>query len=298
MIYDTYQIKMELTTFINLISKSDLHLRKINEKDLIYFEASFIQRHKISKQLKQAELMKECQLMIFVHHFTQKSMMISLVIALLLWQYLTSFVYEIKIYGNGLNDHSIIQQYLKTLPKSKKSLKTLKQDLQSQLSNELNWLEVIDKGCKYEIHYRIKELVNQEKKHSQKLYAQEDAMIAYFDIVDGKKVVSVNDLVKKGDLLVDDQLSDYQQKTHMITSKGVVYGYTIKEVRIKQKVSKMLLPFAFYQMLLQARNEVSKDFLGNDRICDENILHFSYELDTIKIYVQYRLLKDISTKKS
>ena len=264
----------------------------------MFFEASFIERKKIKKQLKQAKLIKECQLLYYIHHFSKKSMILSLIISLMLWQYLASFVYEIKVYGKGLNDHPIINQYINTLPKSKKALKTLKEDLQNQLSNELNWLEVIEEGCKYQIHYRIKESANQEKRQSQKLYAQEDAMIAYFDIIDGKKVVNVNDLVKKGDLLVDDKLIDYNKQSHSITSSGVVYGYTMKEVKIEQKVSKMLLPFAFYQMLLQARNEVSKDFLVNDRICDENILHFSYELDTIKIYVQYRLLKDISTKKS
>ncbi len=297
MIYDQYCIEMEYLAFIQLLSKSKIQVKNIKNEDQIYFECSCFERKRLNQLLPDACLLQECFLLKLFKQIFCLRMVLSYFISILMFIYLSSYVYEFEIHGEQLLEHEMIKKHLVKTPVAKKSLVSLKEQLKQQLQGKVNWIEVVDDGCKYHIYFSSRKEVQTKETISKKLYAQEDAMIAYFDLVDGKKVVNVSDLVKKGDLLVDDQLVDHSNQSHQITSLGKVYGYTIKEITLEKKVKREPQSIVFFQMLLEARNEVSKDFLANDQICEENVLHFSKELGTIKMKVQYRLLKDISTKK-
>ena len=295
-IYDRYEIDMDYQSFIKVVAGLDYQIKNIQVEDQIYFDVSFMKRKQIKKNVSKAKMIKECLLIRYLKQGFNHTMIIIYIISIIYAYLLSSFVYEIEIVGEHISDHKRIQTYLPSLPILKKDLKYLKNDLNQKLQNELNWLEVDDRGCSYQIYYSIKDDVKSKVEKSHKLYAQEDAMIAYFDLVDGKKVVNVHDLVKKGDLLVDDQLLDSQNQNHEIKSIGRVFGYQVKNIDLKYEAN-YIDPIAFYIMLLKARNEVSKDFLIDDQILEENILHFSNELGTIKMSVTYRILKDISTLK-
>ena len=130
------------------------------------------------------------------------------------------------------------------------------------------------------------------------MIAQEDGVIRYFSLKHGEKVVHVNDFVKKGDVLVKNYLITSHGQPSQLYVEGVVYADTFQKVTVRMKTDRMPKALQFFRLLLRARTEVSKDFLEDDRIIDENILHFEKEQGTITMVVLYTCYKDISTPRS
>ena len=54
-------------------------------------------------------------------------------------------------------------------------------------------------------------------------------------------------------------------------------------------------PVQFFRLLLNAREQVSKDFLKDDRIENENILQFEEKAGTIRMKIHYTIYRDISS---
>ena len=79
--------------------------------------------------------------------------------------------------------------------------------------------------------------------------------------------------------------------------KGQVYAYTWKDVHVEMKKSNLPKPFAFYQLLFEARREASKNLRIHDQIYKENILQFQDNMGKISMDIHYTLIEDISTPK-
>ena len=106
---------------------------------------------------------------------------------------------------------------------------------------------------------------------------------------------NINDVVKKGDVLVSSSMLDSLNREKHLLVKGRVFAYTWETVEVSCKSDGLPQPFQFFRLLLAARAQVSEDFLKDDRIERENILQFEENAGTIRMKIHYTVYRDISS---
>lgn len=266
----------------------------------IQFYASVLQRQRIYRCFQSCDLITTTGMLGYLLRSLHKPQRIlSLVLSCLIWYGLSHVVFDVEIKGEQKSSRQLIEQTMRKLgyetPFYDTDVQKVKASLKKKLENEIAWLEIQKQGSRYVITYTPKEFAHLEKLGHEELIAQQDGVIARFDIQHGNKEHKVNDYVHKGDVLVSNILEDSKGKKEEVYVKGRVFAYTWKDVKVVMDSNKLPKSFNFFQLLLQARSEVSKDFKKDDKIYKENILQFSNDMGKIKMVVHYTLLKDITT---
>lgn len=298
---DYWKVNMEVTTFLNQCKQFEIELYDINIKhNSIYFYTHIWQRKKIIRIISNAKFI--CTTGMFGYlfkDFKRPCRLLCICISIFIWLTLSSMVFNIEIVGEDKEVKKSIESALKQLgyqlPLYKNDANLMKQQLKKKLDNKIAWLEIEKQGCKYKITYTPKEDVKKQSLYHDELIAKKDALIQRFDVQHGNKIRSVNEFVHKGDVLVSNVLEDSFQKNHELFVKGRVFGYVWKDITITMKDSKLPNSIKFYELLMSARNEISKDFHKDDCIKEENILQFSKDMGKIKLVVHYKLLQDITS---
>lgn len=256
------------------------HLEIIEGK--ICFEVFCLSHHQVMKRIPYVKLVSygkyyEDYLMLKNPFF-----IISIIFIIAFYGIMNQLVFKVNLIGKYELQPKIKEQI--KLPLLKKDLVKLQNKLKEDY--HLTWIEIESRGSIININYKYQDIIPKLNAKEEVLVASEDGAIAFYELKYGYKCFKVNDLVKKGDILVKKQ--SYDNKV-----EGRVFAYVKRRIKLSFncKGPKSLL---FYKALLQARNEVSRDFLVDDEIIKENILHFTYELGKIDLEVDYTLLKDIA----
>ena len=142
-----------------------------------------------------------------------------------------------------------------------------------------------------EIHYLPRKKMELVQFHPYDLVAAKEGVIAAFDVSRGNKVVSVNQKVQKGDVLVSHIILDSSEQEKTSEVLGKVYAYTFQRVDVE--ISKKSYPQAinYYLCLMKSRMSIHLD--KDEHIVKEISLQFEEDSDTIKMsnyYVLYEMI--------
>lgn len=298
---DKWKVQEDIQEFLRISKRSSLELYDITlHQSGIQFYASCIQRPTIYRCFQTSELLTTTGMLGYLFRSLKKpSRIIAIILSCCLWYGLSHVVFAIDIKGEKKESRQLIEKTLKQMnyepPFYEQDVQDVKAKLKKKLENDISWLEIAKQGSRYVITYTPKEFASISKLGHEELIAQEDGVIVRFDIQHGNKEHKVHDFVHKGDVLVSNVLDDSKGKKEEVYVKGRVFAYTWEDITVSMDKNKLPKSFNFFELLLQARDEVSKGLKSDDKIYKENILQFSSDMGKIKMVIHYTLMKDITT---
>lgn len=298
---DLWKVPCKPTMFLRICKQNQLELYDVTIKaNSVQFYAPIWQRHSIEQSFESITRITTTGILGYILRSLKKPMrVVSILLSIVLWYVLSHMVFEIMIKGENKECSDRIQQTLQDLgytpPFYAPDITEIKTTLKKTLENEIAWLEIESLGSRYRITYTPKEFASLSELKNDELIAQCDGVIQRFDIEHGNKVRKVNDFVHKGDVLVSNVISDTTGGNKEVYVAGRVFAYTWRDVHVTADAGNMPESFQYFELLMEARREVSKEFKQNDRIDKENILQFSNDMGTIEMVVHYTLIQDITT---
>lgn len=294
---DHYSINKSTISFLKICKKENLYVYHVKAKEnLTYFEARLKDREKIISIFPTSHYLFTSGFVgMLFRNFTSKSRLLSYGICIFMWCFLSCTVFRIDVLGTKDDLDNRITQSLRKYQYQTKNIHGVKKDLLSKYKNDVSWLEVYDKGSIVKVHYVAKEKSEEKEFGDKPLIAKKDGMIAFFKSDAGFKVRRVNDIVKKGDILIDNHMPDSYQRDTNVEVRGKVYAHTWQKVSVEMKANKLPDAINYYSLLLEARNQVNIDLENEEEVEVENILQFSKNKGKIKLEILYTLLEDITS---
>lgn len=230
------------------------------------------------------------------------------------WIIFISCVISLFLYSNIIWDVSIVGEEDVLIERLKESmiengiweysmfvsdneLSDLELVLKNEYFNEIEWLNLIRKGDSILVQFMPRESAVREEWGYEPIVARKEAVVAYFEVLSGRKLVRINDYVKEGDVLVSPTFLDSFGKEKKTFVKGRVFGntlYVLEKELVWPYEFELTKPFAFFRLLFSIRGDIAKELGEAERILTENILQFSYQEGTIIMKVQYTLYEDIT----
>ncbi len=151
----------------------------------------------------------------------------------------SQFVWRIDISGNTtISDEQIVQELDAVGFKLGSFIPRVDYDrLHNSFlmkSDDISWISVNITGnvASVRVRERLCEL-EQEGMTYTNVLSKYDAQIALIQIYNGKKVISIGDIVKKGDLLISGVIDSQSQGVRYVHADGKVMGYVRKPISIK-----------------------------------------------------------------
>ena len=298
---DCWLMNGGLIHLLQSAQQNGIELYEVKEKNgLLYFSTPVFHRAVVRKVFPQADLRYTSGIIgFFLRNLCRPSRLLSLFVFLCVWGLLSRFVFVVQIFGdtsqNKLKVNELLQASYGERPYFDIDAAEIEKLLQERMSSQLKWVEADKKGSLLSIRFTSRRNVAEEKLERNDLYAQRDGVIAGFDVQHGNKCVQINDVVKKGDLLVSSEMMDSLNKKKYLYVKGRVFAYTWETIEVSCAKQNLPQPVCFFQLLLNARTHVSKDFLKDDRIEKENILQFEEKAGKITMRIHYTIYRDISS---
>lgn len=299
--FDEWRINTTIEQFLFIVDRDAFEVYDIRiHKDYVIVYTPIWQRMQMHRAFQSIELRKTTGMLGYVFRSIKKSSrVLAILLSMVLWYALSNTIFTIDIKGEQDKSRTLIQKTIQdmgyTTPFYGRDMMTLKKDLKKRLENDIAWLEISKQGSRYFITYTPKEFALLTQLGHNELIAQQDGVIARFDIAHGNKVRKVNDYVHAGDVLVSNVLEDSKGKNEEVFVEGRVYAYTWKDISVSMDKGNLPKSFQYFELLLQARSEVSKELRDDDRIYKENILQFSCDMGKIKMDIHYTLYKDVTT---
>lgn len=294
---DHYSIHLKQLLLLRQCRKSNLFIYHVHEKEeVIYFDVRVKDRNRVQSILPTAKYLYTSGIVgMLLRNFTNKTRLISYASCILIWCILSSTIFHVEVYGTK---DQLDQRIVKTMDSflyQSKNVDKIKKTLLDTYQKDVSWLEVYDKGSIIKIRYAAKEKVEKSQKGSVPLVAKKDGMIAYFKSDAGYKVKKAKDIVKKGDILVDNHMPDSFNRDVSLEVSGKVYAYTWQRVVVEMNANRLPEAINYFSLLLEARNQIDIDLKNEEKIVKENILQFSKNQGKIKLEILYTLLEDITS---
>lgn len=151
---------------------------------------------------------------------------------------LSNVIFDIEIISNNLELKRVINLYLEEnnvkkykFMKSNKELNHIKEVILEENKDTLEWIEIERKGTTYVINL-TERVINDISKDDTKtdIVAKKDAMIIYLITKSGTKLKEVNEIVKKGEIIITGNIIKNEEVVDMVHAEGEVYGevwYTV-----------------------------------------------------------------------
>lgn len=298
---DKWKVHADVQMFLSICRRNRLELYDITIlHNVIVFYAPCLQRSLLYRSFENIERIATTGMLGYLFRSLKKpSRILALILSCCLWYGLSHVIFAVEIKGEKEESRQLIKRTLKQMnyepPFYAQDVNDIKAKLKKKLENEIAWLEITKQGSRYCITYTPKEFASISKLSHDELIAQENGVIVRFDLQHGNKKYKVHDFVHKGDVLVSNVLDDSKGKKEEVYVKGRVFAYTWKDITVTMDRNKLPKSFNYFELLLQARGEVSKNFKKDDKIYKENILQFSNDMGKIKMVIHYTLMKDITT---
>ena len=182
--------------------------------------------------------------------------------------YLSSFIIvDIDIKTNDKEFLSLVKNALRneniepfTIKKSYDQIQKIKKDIKDKYENDIDWIEITNIGMKYivNVEKRIKNnIVN--KPNYCNVYANKKGMIKRIKTFQGVSLVSMNDYVQKGDLLISGEIKNDDEVVNHVCADGIVYAEVWYIVNIK-------VPLEYIEKIKtnNYRNNIVIEYKDND----------------------------------
>ena len=238
-------VKIKINTcsnrFINYLIYNNIYYSSlIKTSDSFILITNYENYKKIARRFETV-IIKYYGKMFFVNFIkTNKYMILSIIISLLLLRLLTSTIFEINI---NTEDQELKKEIFSSLNengidiyKKKKTfneLNKIKNNILKSNEDILEWIEIVEKGCSYTINLtkRVKKKSDMEANTPSDIVASKDGLIKYITNYSGTKLKDVNDYVKKGDVLITGNIIKNDEVVDKVKAVGKVYAevwYTVK----------------------------------------------------------------------
>ncbi|MBR3694586.1 MAG: sporulation protein YqfD [Erysipelotrichales bacterium] len=303
--YDAYTTTLTIPQLLQLIKTHHLQIRNlIQQEEHLYFEASIQSHYKLSKVSNIQYLYTTGILGTLKRTLSNTRNYYSILACILSLFLYTHTLWDIQFKGEDqilrnkilevLQENDI---YVYKVGLTKQEILAIEESLKEEFFEEIEWLNITKQGGMLSIQFIERKEANIYPTGYEPLAATKDAVIAYFEVESGKKLVKMDQYVNKGDILVTSEVVDSKGEIKHTYVRGKVYGYTqyYKEVNIPvEYTEEYMKPLAFLKALLTLRNEISKEITPGEYIQSENILQFSLTQGTIVMKIQYTLYEDIT----
>ncbi len=222
-----YLIRNEIY-FDNLKNKNGYLTLRINNNDLCVLEKKY-----------NVEVLKQYGLKGLINFIKKHYIIIlSLLLSYILLLVLSNVIFDIEIVTNNMDLKNRINLYLKEngiekykFMKSYKKLNEIKNIILEENKTTLEWIEIEKIGTKYKIDLTERVITNNIEDETPKdLVASKDALIKYMVVKKGTPIKEVNELVKKGEVIISGLVTNNDKVVSEVKASGEVYGevwYTV-----------------------------------------------------------------------
>ena len=286
------KVKIEgknVNNYLKWLIKNKINIIKINQIKHNLLEITLDYKYykllsKYSKTYKISIIKEYGKISIINKLKNNTNIIIGLFLAIITLYILSNTIFSIDINYNDKKITDKIYQELKKYNIKKYSrkkdyiyLNKVKEKILKDNKDILEWIEIEEIGTKYIVKLveRIKEPTKEILKN-QSIIAKKDATITSIKAISGEKVKSVNDYVRKGEVVISGIISKPNEEKIYTKALGKVYGEVWYKVTIEY-------PFYYKQERLTGKNKkaISIKFL-NSKI-------------TLFPYKKYRQFKTSST---
>ncbi len=219
--------------FMNYLVYHNIYYENLILKDNYILTVDITDYKKIKRRYKTKVVSYYGKMFITNYIRTNKYMLTSLFISFLVLYLLTNTIFKVNINTNDKelynNIYDSLKKYNISIYKKKKSFKELsliKSKILKDNEDVLEWLEIQEKGCTYNIELtkRIKNKTNNTDNTSKDIIASKDGLIKYIKSSKGTKLKDINDYVKKGEVLITGNILKNDEIVSQVEAKGEVYA--------------------------------------------------------------------------
>ncbi len=268
--------------FLNLCSESNIYIWDVkNISENVYTLSMSIKAFRVAKKFArdtrtQIKITQKMGFPFFVYRLKfRKGITIGFVTGIVMFLFLTSFVWSIEIEGNvAVSDEEILTALKDSGFRKGVSRYFLDEsDLQNSVLlkiKKLSWMWVYLEGTKARVEVRERvdtpEIV--DKTTPSNIIASSDGLITDIVVKDGEPAVKVGDVVKKGDLLIGGVVGIGEDKFRLTNARGEVFARTWKKqsavqpLNVKKykktgkKITKKVVKLPWFDVLLYMDNTV------------------------------------------
>lgn len=227
-----------LKTLLKLnISYNDLNIKN----DKIYFKVSIDDYNKLKLVYKDIRIVKKLGFNGFKYFIKKHYILIcSFIFSYIILVILSNTIFSVEIITNNYELKRVINLYLEEndikkhkFVKSHKDIENIKKKILDNNKDTLEWIEIERVGTKYIVNLTERVINNKEESNIKKdIVAKKDALIKYLINESGTSIKEVNELVKKGDVIITGNIIKNDEIIDRVNAKGRVYGETWYTVNI------------------------------------------------------------------
>ena len=190
------------------------------------------------------------------------SFIISFFICIILLVITSNFIFNIQINSNNEKLVKIIREDLKVRGVSKykfkknyKEREKIISEIVKEENNNIEWLEINSVGTRYIVNILERKKNNIENKClPSNIVASKDAIIVNIEAISGEVKTSINQSVKKGDVLISGNIFNKDEIVNSKCSRGKVIGEVWYQVYVD-------LPIHYYEENVTGKVERKIEFL-------------------------------------
>lgn len=296
----------EYLNIIKVLLRLDIYYSELNIKDnKVYFKVNYEDYKNLKKYFTNIKLEKRLGLdgiisFIKKHYIILISFIITYGILLLL----SNVIFDIEIVTNNNELKRIINLYLEEngieknkFMKSYDELEIIKKKILEENKDTIEWLEIERVGTKYIVNL-TERVINEEKIETSKrdLVAKKDALILYLINKNGTSIKEVNELVKKGDIIITGDIIKNEEVVDRVDAKGEVYGevwYTVNTtvpykhidyVKTGEIVNHIYLDIFGKKFTLMGKYDTKNEIVTTKVLLDKPYLFFKVVKEEKELY--------------
>ncbi len=230
---------------LNLLNANNTQFYKsfINEIGELVISISYFKKAKLELLLKENDIpysvsIKKGLLSFLLEHKHRIGFLVGCLLLVICTLFSGKFVWRIDIQGNYKTTNEEIIEDLQKVGFSLGSYisRLDYNDLHNKFlieSKSISWISVNIKGNVATVMVREKEIGSEANKSKYtNIVAKEDGQIKLISVIDGKKQISIGDVVKKGDLLISGVINSQSQGVRYVNADGSVIAYVNKDLEI------------------------------------------------------------------
>lgn len=304
--YDIYLIQCsDIMYYLSIFSKANINIYFLKKIDTYTYR--FYTKRRYSYQLRKLNLPIVFEKSIGILYyltlfFRSKIKLVGIIAFVVTFIYLNQRILNLEVMGTKYNLNSQIINKLKeydvhfmNLKLNNEQLEQLKIKLQNDFKDEIDWLNIYQKGQTFFVEYTNKKNSEVSTKDFRTIVACKNSVIKQFQIQSGYIVSNIHQYVEKGDILVSNALVSTFDETIMLYPAGKIYGYTWYDIE-KSLPDTNDQAEAFSELLKQIRDELGQSIGKEFTIDQEKVLQFTIKDSRIVMKVHYTVIEDIACK--
>lgn len=231
-----------LNSFLIDSIKNNIYIERISyKKNILKCKISKSDLKKISKYYK-VTIIKEYNLKSFIKKIKANYLFVlSIIFSFFLFWVFKNIIIKIEIVSNNEELAKELNKSLEnyglerlSFKKSAASLYIIKQKLENEYKDKIEWLEIKNIGMTYLVTLEERKMSEEDTRENYcNVYAKKDGIVKKIIATQGNVLVYENQYVRAGDLLISGDISLNEELKQQICAEGTVYG----EVWYKASIS-------------------------------------------------------------